>query len=351
MKKALLFAVLLGLIGSLAFAQSAGTLTWNGYVDNGALITNQGSTTNLTAYGTDSWTAGRLQLEGKYTADTYGWAFRLRDDGPWAGSTAGQPLYLKRAWGWVNLLNGMVNVQAGRLGDYSISTNQWQSFGNFDGSTGVLAKVMPVKGATIGVFLPTWNSGTATDTLSNAFSALVFGGSYSSDMLYAAAGYNLGSKTAWLGLTYSGMKDLTAYLESSDSFGTTSSYYLDEYVSYAMGNMAIGTYAEQQFGGTNFLMHFSPQFTYTMDKVVLGLRGDFATDSVSNGYGVGAYAKVNVASSAWLTFGAGYDGGTAAPPDASQTVFDPLYGPQSSGAFGTQANALTRVFIDLGTKF
>jgi hypothetical protein len=334
-------------------------LTWNGYIDNGALITSQGGTSNLTAYGTDSWTAGRIQLEGKYKADNYGWAFRLRNDGPWAKTTdtsgdviaAGSGLYFKRAWGWVDMLNGMVEVQAGRLGDYSISTNQWQSFGAFDGSTGILAKVMPVKGVTLGLFLPTWNSGTATDTVSNAFGAMALGGSYSSDMIYAAAGYDLGGKFAWLGLSYSGMKDLTAYLESKDSFGATSSYYLDEYVDYAMGNMTVGTYAEQQFGGTNFLMHFSPQFTYTMDKVVLGLRGDFATDSVSTGYGVGAYAKLNVASSAWLTFGAGYDGGTAAPTNGSQTVFDPLYGPQSSGAFATQASALTRVFIDLGTKF
>jgi hypothetical protein len=332
----------------MAFAQSSG-MTWNGYVDFGALITSSGGTTNLDSYGTDAWSPGRFQLEGKYSADNYGLAFRLRNDGAW--DAAQNNTNVKRAYGWVDLANGMVKINAGMLGDYTWSTGGWESFGNFDGKTGLQVQIMPTKGANLGVFIPTWTTAAGSDTLSNVMQAISLGASYSTDMMYLAAGYDLGNSTLWVGGSYSGMKDLTLEVESNNSFATgAQSYYFDEYVDYNLGTMTVGTYAEQYIptGGT-FAMHFSPQFTYTVDKLGFTVRADYAMQGSDSGYGVGAQAKLSVADNAWVSFGGGFDGGTLAPTDASQTIGAALYG---DSAITTQASTtLLRAFVDVGTKF
>jgi hypothetical protein len=331
----------------MAFAQSSG-MTWNGYVDFGALITSSGGTTNLDSYGTDAWSPGRFQLEGKYSADNYGLAFRLRNDGPW--DAAQSNTNVKRAYGWVDLANGMVKINAGMLGDYTWSTGGWESFGNFDGKAGLQVQIIPTKGANLGVFIPTWTTAAGSDTLTNVMQAISLGASYSTDMMYLAAGYDLGNSTLWVGGSYSGVKDLTLEVESNNSFATgAQSYYFDEYVDYNLGTMTVGTYAEQYIPSVGtFMFHASPQFTYTMDKLLLGLRADYAMQGSDSGYGAGAYAKLSVADNAWVQFGGGFDGGTLAPTNATQTVYDPLYG----GAATVQASTtLLRAFVDVGTKF
>jgi len=348
MKKALVFVLILGFLGTLAFAQSSG-MTWNGYADFGGLISSSSGTTNFEAYGTDAWDSGRFQLEGKYSADNYGLAFRLRDSN---FTDSKQPILVKRAWGWVDLANGMVRLNGGLLGDYTWSTNEYSSFGNFDGKAGLQVQIMPVKGVNFGVFVPTWLNGNSTNLLSDAFNAIVFGGSYTSDMLYLAAGYDLGKNNLWFGANYTGMKNLTAYVESSNTVGGTggNNFYFDEYVAYDLGQMTVGTYADQYFETGLSQFHFSPQFSYTMDKLTLGLRADIALSGSDMGYGAGAYAKLAVADNAWVQAGAGYDAGTVAPTDPQQTVYDPVY---FGGPFATTATSqsLVRAFVDFGSKF
>ncbi len=84
MKKTLVFVLLLGLVGAFVFAQDAPALKFNGYMNFGAAITNDTVNTNLVAQGQDSGQRiGRFQLEGKYDASNWGWAFRMRENANW----------------------------------------------------------------------------------------------------------------------------------------------------------------------------------------------------------------------------------------------------------------------------
>jgi hypothetical protein len=343
------------------FAQDAPALKFNGYLNMGALVSAQAGTTNLLSYGQDSWTPGRFQLEGKYADTNWGWAFRMRSDADW---TTGQPVYMKRAYGWVTGLNGMIKVQAGRLGSYAWSSNQWQSFGQRDGAAGIQLDIMPVAGADLGVFLPTWSSGTDTALLSDAFNSLMFGASYTNDMLYAAVGYDLGNKYLWAGVSYTGMSALTAYVESKINLDSTTAnnfVYLDERVAYNMAPLNVGLWAEQQFNSTagvpSTLLHFQPSVDYTMGVWNLGVLGSFATDTTDSGYGVGAWAKATVGKTATVALGAQYDLGTLAPANAKElSNGDPLYGPQVTAAnaatgFGSQTDNLFRTYLDFVWSF
>jgi len=355
MKKTLVFVLLLGLVGAFVFAQDAPALQFNGYMNFGALVSSQASTTNLQSYGQDSWTAGRFQLEGKYAADNWGWAFRIRDDGPW---TSGQPLYLKRAYGWTTILNGMVKFQAGRLGDYAWSSNGWMSFGNRDGATGVQLDVMPVAGADIGFFLPTYSKGSDTVQASTAFNNFKVGASYSNDMLYAALGYDMGAQALWIGAQYTGMSALTAEVESQivlTSNDVNNYVYVDEHVAYDMSPLAVGLYAEQQFNSNSSvstILRFTPSVDYTMDVWTIGAFGTFITDTTDSGYGFGAHAKATVGKTASIALGAEYDLGNLAPANTSELSNGAVLG----GTYATSGpTALTdnllRAYLDFVWSF
>lgn len=393
MKKALLCVLLLGFLGASAFAQSTTpSLVWNGYANFGASIWNDGTNTNLTNLGSDSWTGGRLQLEGKYAASNYGWAIRLRDDGA-GGWNNGGTLYFKRAWGWVTGLNGMLTLQAGRLGDYSWASNGWQNFGNQDGATGVQLQLMPAKGANVGVFVPVpiASTGTAygflpagtgtgvayydTSTLPDGVYPLVIGAAYTMDMGYAALGYDLAKMQLWGGAGYTGMSNLTAKLEllmnnTTDKVAgggdAANFFYLDEQVAYNMAPINVQLYAEEQFDNSaasnDMVLHFQPSVDYTMDTWNLGAFFSYLMDSSNSGYGLGVWAKASVAANATLALGGEYDLGDVVSATQNTSgnqktltdgVYDPLGGPYYGGGAGlqTQTDAQYRVYIDLVTKF
>jgi hypothetical protein len=372
MKKTLVFVLLLGLVGAFVFAQDAPALKFNGYMNFGAQINNDGTNTNLIALGSDSWQIGRFQLEGKYAASNWGWAFRMRNDV--AFTTKTPSLYLARVWGWVDALNGMVTVKAGKLDDYSWASNNWSQFGNFDGTVGIQLQLKPVAGLNFGVFLPTMLNGTDTNLASDAFSAITIGGMYSMDnMGYVSLGYRLGNTTNgqvpyfWAGLGYTGMSALTAKAEmklNNDPVAANNYFYVNEQLGYDMAPLNVNLWAEQQFNssspdGTNMILHFQPSVDYTMGSWNLGAFFSFLTDSTSSGYGPGIWAKATVADGATVAFGGEYDLGTAVS-NTQQSAgmatnvtgnYDPIGGTYGTSALDTQANNQFRAYVDFVWKF
>jgi len=385
MKKALLCVLLLGFLGSFAFAQTATApaLVWNGYANFGLMLWNDGTNNNLATIGSDSWTNGRLQLEGKYAASNYGWAIRLRDDNPFGG----QNLYFKRDWGWVTGLNGMLTVQAGRLGDYSWSTNGWQNFGGLDGMTGVQFQLAPISGLNVGLFLQAPGSGTYTGTnlvpaagaIGSATSAynlanlasgvypLTVGGRYTVGTAgYVAAGYYLNADELWLGAGYTGMSALTAKVEAlmlNTSTAASNFFYVDEQVAYNMAPLNLQLYAEQQFNNSAaanaMVVHLQPSVDYTVSIWNLAGYFTYLMDSSNSGYGLGVRAMASVNANATIAIGGQYDLGTLASANQQAhqntidtALYDPLGGPfYGNGALITQANPQYRLYIDLVTKF
>lgn len=331
MKKTLVFVLLLGIIGTFAFAQSAApALKFTGYMNFGAQIYNDGTNTNLVALGSDSWTQGRLYLNGSYTTDTWGLAFRLAKDGSItpALSNANANLYIDEVWGWTSILNGMVKFEAGQLADYSWASNGWMNFGNFDsGKPGIQLQLLPVTGLNFGVYLPIRINGNQTNLLSDAMATLAIGANYTATGIgYLSLGYQLGQNATgvdatspylWAGVGYTGMSALTAKVELkmlSDSNTALNYTYINQQIGYNMAPLNLTLWAEEQLNGTGTpgtILHFQPVVDYTVGAWDLGAFFSYLTDSTSTGYGPGVFAKATVAKGATIAIGAEYDAGTA----------------------------------------
>jgi hypothetical protein len=367
MKKTLVFVLLLGLVGAFVFAQDAPALKFNGYMNFGAAITNDTVNTNVVAQGQDSGTIGRFQLQGAYTASNWGWAFKMRENANWivgTGLTAGQPLYLSQAWGWVGILNGMVQLNAGKLADYTWSSNGWQSFGNLDGAFGVQLQLKPVAGLNLGVFLPTMLNTNTTNTASDAFGAMLIGANYTMDnMGYISLGYQLGNATNgvdpyfYAGLSYTGMSALTAVVELqllNTSTAASNYFYIDEQLAYNMAPLNLQLYASQQLNNSaaavSSILHFQPSVDYTMGAWNLGAFFSYSMDSNISGYAPGIWAKATVATGATVELGAEYDLGTAAQNDVARSeMHNQLVGP--GGALTPQSNNLIKAYVDFVWSF
>jgi hypothetical protein len=363
MKKTLVFVLLLGLVGAFVFAQDAPALKFNGYMNFGAVITNDTTNTNLNFYGQDAGVgatnSGRIQLEGKYAASNWGWAFRLRSN-TWNG---GDALYFARAWGWVNVVNGMVNIQAGKLSGNDFSSGGWMNFGGTDGSVGLQLQLMPISGLTIGAFLPTNLNSAYTVAASDAFGAMLFGAKYSMDnMGYLALGYQLGNAVSGLtpsfyaGLSYTGMSALTAVVElqlTNDSVAANNYFYIDEQLAYNMAPLNVQLYASQQLNNSgaavSSILHFQPSVDYTVGAWNLGAFFSYSMDSAISGYAPGIWAKATVATGATVAIGAEYDLGNAQQADQIRNEnYDQLIG---NSALLPQSNNLLKAYVDFVWSF
>lgn len=315
MKKTLVFVLVLGLLGAMAFAQSAPALQWTGYLNSGAVLssTTVGSNTytNMSFYGSDAGKPYRVNIMGKYAADNWGMYFRFRNQ------SVPDADYFPRIYGWVTAANGMVKLMAGRLGTYDYSTNGWQSFGNQDTAYGLQAELMPVKGLTIGVFAPLVDGSTTTNSLNWVMNSLQSGFMYSMDNVgYISAGLDAGNHFFWVGLSYTGMAALTAVIEAKDLMSATEAnnyFYTDQHFAYNMAPLNIGLWAEEQFnakpaaGAPSTMWRVMPSVDYTMDVYNFGAFVNVLGDGTNTGFGPGAWAKVNVAKGVSTTLSLQYD--------------------------------------------
>ena len=390
MKKEAALVLSLGLLGAVAFAQSSGpSLEFHGYMNYGMSLVNNGSGTNLLAYGSDSGIdVGRFQLDATYTADSWGLVFRLRDDSPSMSGPASQ-VYFRRAYGWVDILNGLITLQAGVLGDYSWDSNNFQHFGTLDGDMGVQVQLKPLIGLNFGAFLPTALNGTFENPFENsngtpgAWNNMVVGGRYDfMDVGYLSAGYSFGGEGninaimttltpyLWAGFGYTGSDQLTAKAElayTNSSVAGNNYFYADEQLGYTSGATNLVLYAEEQLNrkaldGTSAILHLQPSIDYTYDIFDIGAFFSFLTDGTSSGYGPGAWLKTNVAKSTSVVLGAEYDLGSARAATSQPGSYwgrymywtgnyDPFGGPFQPNALATQSNNEFRAYLDFVWSF
>lgn len=265
MKKLIVLLLAIAMVGAVS-AQTAApapapALTFSGYLNTGFQY-DTGSKL-VTLYGAYAGQTSRLRLNAAYTNGDFGVNFRYQSNDSATAPTVGQALV------WGNLFNKMVTFKAGKLNDYTWAT-PYNAFGNFDGKTGVQVQVKPVTGLNFGVFVPLTAAGA---TPSNTFKDMSIAGKYSAAGLADfVANLNLGTAANALygSVNVTAVKNLTAILEANvgDLTKVSTTLYLDQYLSYAMGDLSVGAYIDQTFG-TPFAWSVAPEVDYTMGNVEL----------------------------------------------------------------------------------
>ncbi|MDR0568474.1 MAG: hypothetical protein LBG87_04645 [Spirochaetaceae bacterium] len=149
--------------------------------------------------------AVRLHLEGSYTKDNYGAAFRLRlRPVELAGDSSKIEEILHQGYVWANLLHDIVTIKAGKIDDAAWDTAGDEEFSYATGY-GIRFEIHPIPGSNFGFFLNPTNNGYLWDKgivfnsgLNQAATAFMletaFGAKYEHDFFDAAAGLRLDGK-------------------------------------------------------------------------------------------------------------------------------------------------------------
>lgn len=356
MKKILGLVLVFGFVGFVAFAQTTAaqpSVAFNGDMNTGFYGMAIGSNDPILQSYNDNapGNGNRWDLQAKYDAGNWGMLIKLRDTGAfYYGDTS--DLTFKYAYGWTTFLNKMVTVRAGSVLDTTAKTGSGggnQGFGSIDPQTGISIDIMPTDGLGLIWFMPYYfastNASAITPTsakLSDAFSGSFIGASYyAKGMGDVEVGYQLATKdnndsvalsgaTPYsyfdFGVAYTGMQNLTAYLEGKSTMASTSNTnftYLGEKIAYAMAPLNLTLWGEQQFGDADVhgtFYNFQPHVDYSLGTATVGAMVDYGSLTVSSTtYTTTAFGPYLVATvgGAKATLGAAYmlggDKGIAPP--------------------------------------
>ncbi|WP_158908708.1 hypothetical protein [Rectinema subterraneum] len=296
MKKLIVLLLALAMVGAVFAQAAAPALTFSGYLNTGFQYDT--GTDLVKLYGAYAGQTSRLRLNAAYTNGDFGVNFRYQSNDSATAPTVGQALV------WGNLFNKMVTFKAGKLNDYTWAT-PYNAFGNFDGQTGVQVQLKPVAGLNFGVFVPLVAAGA---TPANTFKDMSIAGKYSaSGLADFLVNLNLGTAANALygSVNVTAVKDLTAILEAkvTDLTKVSTTLYMDQYLSYAMGDLSVGAYIDQTFG-TPFGWSVSPEVDYTMGNVELYASFTYASDKT---WSINPYVNYTLNSKSSVKTYASYD--------------------------------------------
>jgi len=303
MKKLIVLLLAFAMVGGV-FAQAAAApapaLVFSGYLNTG--FQYDSTTGDLYLYNKDAGNMTRLRWNADYTNGDFGVHFRLQNSD--VGVTTGTQLFTQ-ALVWGNLFNKMVYFKVGKLNDYTWAT-AYNSWGGYDGKLGFQVQLKPVAGLNAGFIVPLTTGGV---DLADQFKDMIIAGKYTADgvgTFLAQLNLGLTANQLILGADISAIKDLTLNIEANfaDLADVANTLTIDEYLSYAMGDLAVGIWAEEALGAT-FYWAVAPEVSYTMGKTELGAS---VTYDSTNAYSIDPYAKFTLGAKSAAKVYASYDG-------------------------------------------
>jgi len=245
MRKALILLVVFALVGAAAFAD--GTAKWSITTNYGFAFTSPPSPAqnDLTPFDWAQEGTGRTRLGFTYTSADGNAGFNSRLQ---MTNLVTQTAIFNQLNGWAKLFGGMLTVRAGLLDDYTISTQDWNDYGNTDGKFGVYFNIAPMAGLDIGIF-------QAVPAVAGAVNANfpdgdIIGAKYAiKDIGDLNAGVSFGSglttgvTNIFAGFNFKGMTGLTAVVEGQITMLPASAgtgFAFDENLAYVMGPLTVG---------------------------------------------------------------------------------------------------------------
>jgi len=303
MKKLFVLLLALSMAGAV-FAQAAAApapaVAFSGYVNTG--FQYDSTTGDLYLYNKDAGNMTRVRWNIDYTNGDFGTHFRLQNSD--VGVTTGTQLFTQ-ALVWGNLFDKMVYFKVGKLNDYTWATS-YNSWGGFDGKTGVQVQFKPMAGLNAGFILPLATSGV---DVADVFQDAILAGKYTVDGIGTfLAQFNLGlaANQLILGADISAVENLTLLLEANitDLADLANTATFDEYASYAMGDLSAGIWVEEALGST-FYWAVAPEVSYVMGGTEFGAS---VTYDSTDAYSVDPYAKFTLNAKSAAKVYASYDG-------------------------------------------
>ena len=275
MKKLIVLLLAFAMVGGV-FAQTADpALTFSGYVYTGFQYDSTSDSLYLYNAATPNYT--RIRWNMAYTNGDFGLSFRVQNSDVVAPTS---PQLFTQALVWGNLFNKTVTFKAGKLNDYTWAT-PYYAWGNFDGKTGFQAQFKPVAGLNFGFFVPLQANTTvlASDVLKDINVAAKY---TVNDYGTILAHLNLGTaaNALYLSANVSAIEDLTLIVESAiaDLTAAGTNTTVNEYVSYSMGDLAVGLFAQQAFAAS-FGWSVAPEVSYAMEDKEIGASFTYNSDT------------------------------------------------------------------------
>jgi len=327
MKRLVIVAMVLALVGAFAFADAA-TLKWSANTYTGFALATQGSNTNIEAYDYSWVGAGAIRFGATLTSADGNAGFNSRlqmsqnplfaNFGP--GTANGDIAVFNQLNGWVKLFGGVLTVRGGILDDYTIATPIWNNYGRDDGDFGLSLDLAPVAGLDIVYFQPVPVTAPIANILSPAGGGFsIVGVAYAAkDIGKIELGAQLTSLATtattgtqlYLGGNVSAIKGLTLQLEAIYNLYTTGTFTALENVSYSAGALTVGTYVgEATNAAGTFNWGLEPTVSYK-------IMDNFSVNAIVNVYSdkgqtwmspidAGAFAGIAAGETSW---GAGVSG-------------------------------------------
>ncbi len=279
MKRLIIAAMVLALVGAFAFADGP-TASWKANVYSGfGIASNTGGATVLEGYDYSWVGGGAARFNMNYTSadGNAGFNSRLQMVYPQAsfaeGAFSGANAVFNQLNAWAKFFNGMVTVRGGINDDYTIATPIWNNYGSTDGKFGVYFDVTPFEGLDIGYFQPIGNLTsdiTAVLAPSGTGRAIV-GAAYSMKDIgklevgaIAADADPVNPTWIYFGGNVSAVKGLTLQLEGYVGMGTTTSFVALENLAYAFGALTVGSYVGENLSGSTFDWGLEPTIGYKL---------------------------------------------------------------------------------------
>lgn len=188
MKKALIVLLILGVAGGV-FAQD---ITWSGSVGTGVFFQVGDKTDDDVIVFADDDDDG-VPIIAKLGAvyDAGDWGLKLGTVGKWNEDEG----YMKfhNAYGWMNFIDGILNVKAGMIDDGVWGTGEYIDTGFATGG-GMRIEVKPITGLNFGVFFSWPNGGAGPNEIKDWFQTTAFGFEYDAGTWKANASAKLYSE-------------------------------------------------------------------------------------------------------------------------------------------------------------
>lgn len=330
MKKVLVVLLILAVAGGV-FAQD---LTWSGTVETGIHINKQDGADDVLVWAdNDDGVYGvRAKLQAAITGDNWGFKVGYKVETSDAIYRSAAQLY--NGYGWLDLLNKMINVKAGLIDDDVWTTKGDEDWGIATG-LGVRLEVAPIEGLNVGFFL-TWPddtagvnaSATGSAAIGQFFQETAIGFSYTADAFYVSGGVKLDSDgdtagaaatdvdedmRAIFGFGYTGLPALTAKIEANLEHlgnGDERDVWLNETIAYqVMDPLLVGAVLTEKLNNTagnadDLYLKIKPYVEYKLnDTMTVGAAIPVELQDGLNEIGVNPWFKYAASDTASFKIG------------------------------------------------
>lgn len=201
--------------------------------------------------------ANRLRFNLNYDGELAGFTFRYQSGTDWISDSN-----IKFAQAYLNLVDGLVTLEGGKLVDNHTGTDGDIGYAIADGQFGVRLNVSPVEGLDVNAVIAAPDSGSGDPTYG-------FAAKYTNDKFSLVAGYTPSASVLYAGASLTVFEPVSAIGELVVNYDT-GALQLGETVNVTLGSLGFGIIAEEdkEYRDADFTFTLKPYVSYDLSGVV-----------------------------------------------------------------------------------